>query len=186
MWRRQGLVFRPVERGDMEVLRAHRNESVGTFRDPMHAWEGDQEDWFRSLNRERQAFMVFEGEVFDGGTTHLPVGLLRFTTFDWMNRSVHFGGCDVFAHARGRRIAVKISAAAAEYAFAEWGMHRIWGVALATNERMVRAMLSAGYVEEGRFRQAYWREGKWVDFVQVSRLSTDGQVVDTSAIPGGA
>lgn len=178
MWRRQGLVFRPVEREDMEVLRAHRNESVGTFRDPMHAWPGDQEDWFRSLNRDRQAFMVYDADA-----PAVPVGLLRFTTFDWMNRSVHYGGCDVFAGARGKRYAVKISAAAAEYAFAEWGMHRIWGVALATNDRMIRAMLSAGYVEEGRFRQAYWREGKWVDFVQVGRLSTDGQVADNDWIP---
>lgn len=186
MWTRQGLTFRPVERGDLDTLRAHRNESVGGFRDPMHAWEADQETWFRTLGRERQAFVVLDHMYDSDPRTKIKgvrgydrVGLLRFSDFDWTNRGVGYTGCDVFAHARARGYATRISLAAAEYAFEEWGMHRVWGEALETNAPMLRALRAAGYVDEARFREAVWRGGRWLDFLRLSKLSTDAPAVRT-------
>lgn len=191
-WQRQGLTFRPVARGDLDLLRQHRNDSAGSFRDPMHAWAADQDAWFRSLSRERQAFMVLDEEQWETASDptlpkHMQgqqpvnavaerpirVGLLRFSDYDWINRSVGFTGCDVFIHARGRGYATRICKAAAEYAFEEWGLHRIWGQATQTNEPMLRALRAAGYRDEARFRGALWRGGRYIDFLQLSRLAED-------------
>ena len=164
-WARHGLLFRPVEREDLPLLRQHRNEAVGSFRDPMHAWPADQEAWYRSLNRESQAFLA-SSEV-EGHA----IGLLRFPTFDWINRSVGHIGCDVFQAHRGRGHGAQIMRAAAEYAFVTWGMHRIWSQTRASNQAMIRTLEKAGYVEEGRLREALWSDAGYEDFVQFSRLN---------------
>jgi RimJ/RimL family protein N-acetyltransferase len=58
----------------------------------------------------------------------------------------------------------------ARYAFGELGVHRLSLRVIASNERAVRAYRRAGFVEEGRLRQSFLRDGAWHDELVMGHL----------------
>lgn len=58
----------------------------------------------------------------------------------------------------------------ADYAFREMGLHRIQLAVAPFNRAGVRAYEKAGFVEEGRHREAVWHDGRWYDEVLMSLL----------------
>jgi RimJ/RimL family protein N-acetyltransferase len=57
-----------------------------------------------------------------------------------------------------------------EYAFREMGLHRVQLVVAPFNGAGIRAYEKAGFVEEGRHREAVWHDGRWYDEVLMSVL----------------
>lgn len=57
-----------------------------------------------------------------------------------------------------------------DYAFREMGLHRIQLVVAPFNRAGIRAYEKAGFVEEGRHRDAVWHDGRWYDEVLMSIL----------------
>jgi RimJ/RimL family protein N-acetyltransferase len=57
-----------------------------------------------------------------------------------------------------------------DYAFREMGLHRIQLEVSSFNQAGFRAYEKAGFVEEGRHRQAVWHDGHWYDEVMMSIL----------------
>ena len=58
----------------------------------------------------------------------------------------------------------------AGYAFREMGLHRVELMVAAFNPAGIRAYEKAGFVEEGRHREACWHDGRWYDEVLMSIL----------------
>lgn len=56
------------------------------------------------------------------------------------------------------------------YAFREMGLHRIQLTVMPFNQAGIRAYEKAGFVEEGRHRDAIWHDGRWYDEVLMSVL----------------
>ncbi|MBA3945970.1 MAG: GNAT family N-acetyltransferase [Herpetosiphonaceae bacterium] len=56
------------------------------------------------------------------------------------------------------------------WAFQIHNLHRIELETWATNERALRAYRAAGFVEEGRLRDAVWLDGQFVDVVIMSAI----------------
>jgi len=56
------------------------------------------------------------------------------------------------------------------YGFREMGLHRIQLVVAPYNPAGIRAYQKAGFVEEGRYRQAVLHDGRWYDEVLMSIL----------------
>jgi RimJ/RimL family protein N-acetyltransferase len=59
------------------------------------------------------------------------------------------------------------------YGFDELGLHRIGLMANGFNERGLAAYRKAGFVEEGRTREAIFRSGAWHDQVQMGILARE-------------
>lgn len=57
-----------------------------------------------------------------------------------------------------------------DYAFREMGLHRIQLTVAPFNQAGIRAYEKAGFVEEGRRRDAVWHDGQWYDEVLMSLL----------------
>ncbi len=57
-----------------------------------------------------------------------------------------------------------------DYAFREMGLHRIQLTVAPFNPAGIRAYGKAGFVEEGRHREAVWHDGRWYDEVMMSVL----------------
>jgi RimJ/RimL family protein N-acetyltransferase len=57
-----------------------------------------------------------------------------------------------------------------DYAFREMGLHRIQLSVAPFNRAGIRAYEKAGFVEEGRRRDAVWHDGRWYDEVLMSLL----------------
>lgn len=59
------------------------------------------------------------------------------------------------------------------YGFREVGLRRVWLHVWAYNERAIRTYRKAGFVEEGRLRDAVFHDGRWHDQLVMSAIATD-------------
>ena len=59
------------------------------------------------------------------------------------------------------------------FGFRELGLHRIQLDVYSYNARAIAAYRKAGFVEDGRRREAVWRDGRWYDEVQMSILDRE-------------
>lgn len=175
-FKRQELLFREVEREDLALLRDLRNdpESWPGWRDPRSVQTmEEQEMWYQTLDREKQAFVVEDESValryIDGDKTDWRVGLLRFT-IDPLTRTGAMVGCDVFEWARGKGYGKRIMRAGAEYLILDLGMHRVTSQAMPSNPAAQKMILAAGFRHEGTWKDYLWRDGKWNDFEQYAIL----------------
>jgi RimJ/RimL family protein N-acetyltransferase len=56
------------------------------------------------------------------------------------------------------------------YGFDILNLHRIYLRVFADNQRAMHAYEQVGFVHEGRFREAEWRHGRWLDLLYMSVL----------------
>jgi RimJ/RimL family protein N-acetyltransferase len=59
------------------------------------------------------------------------------------------------------------------YGFTMRNLHRIWLDTTASNEAALRSYAAAGFVEEGRLREAAFVNGRYVDAVRMAVLRSD-------------
>ncbi|WP_433302330.1 GNAT family N-acetyltransferase [Actinoplanes sp. CA-030573] len=59
------------------------------------------------------------------------------------------------------------------YGFRELGLHRIQLQVLGSNERAIHTYAKAGFVEEGRDREAVYRGGRWHDQLRMAILDRE-------------
>ena len=60
-----------------------------------------------------------------------------------------------------------------DHAFSALNLHRVALSVFAFNERAIRAYLRVGFVDEGRSREAIWRDGRWWDEIHMSVLEPE-------------
>jgi RimJ/RimL family protein N-acetyltransferase len=90
---------------------------------------------------------------------------------DLHNRTSHLG-LSLRPAFRGRGLGTDVVLALCEYGFAVRGLHRLQVDTLASNTAMIRAAARAGFVHEGRLRQAAWVNGEFADEVILGMLAT--------------
>jgi len=91
---------------------------------------------------------------------------------DLHNRTAHLG-LSLRPAFRGRGLGADVVMALCEYGFAVRGLHRLQVDTLASNTAMIRAAKRAGFVSEGRLRQADWVNGEFADEVILGLLVAD-------------
>src|SRR5271169_877521 len=82
-----------------------------------------------------------------------------FWAIDLHNRTAHLG-LSLRPAFRGRGLGTDVVVALCEYGFAVRGLHRLQVDTLAGNTAMIWAAERAGFVPEGRLRQAAWVSGE--------------------------
>ncbi|GLZ01915.1 hypothetical protein Acsp02_91660 [Actinoplanes sp. NBRC 103695] len=70
------------------------------------------------------------------------------------------------------------------YGFTELGLHRVQLTVIGSNERGIATYLRAGFVEEGRAREAVFRGGAWHDLVHMGVLSREWSAAASHLRPG--
>jgi hypothetical protein len=71
-----------------------------------------------------------------------------------------------------------------EHAFTRLGLHRVALSVFAFNERAIRAYRKAGFVIEGRAREAIWRDGRYWDELTMSVLESEWRVTRVARAEG--
>lgn len=169
--------------GRLVVLRRHRQENlphvIRWYRDPELARLTryqtrpmsleEIESFFRSrlLSSEALAYAIHER-----GSERL-IGVTTFSALDPDNGSALFhitiGERDTW----GRGYGTEATELMLSHAFERLGLHRVGLSVFAFNDRAIRAYEKAGFTEEGRLRDAVWRDGHWWDEVQMGILESD-------------
>ena len=87
-------------------------------------------------------------------------------------------GVMIGAPYQGRGLGTDAVRTLVEYGFTELGLHRVHLSVNSDNPAAIAAYRKAGFVEEGRLREAFFRGGRWHDDVKMGMLERDFQQRD--------
>jgi RimJ/RimL family protein N-acetyltransferase len=101
------------------------------------------------------------------------IGGVELDQIDWRNRSAALAVWIGDRAYRQRGCGSDAMGLAINYAFKLLGLNRVGYLVAATNEPAVQAYRHVGFVEEGRMRQALYRDGGYHDVVSLGLLRED-------------
>jgi RimJ/RimL family protein N-acetyltransferase len=167
--RKVGL--RARDEADVAVLHAELYEDIATrVRTDSRPWRpippGSAASPY-AVGEPRDDVAVFSVVELAGGEL---AGEALLWAIDLHNRMAHLG-VSLRPAFRGRGLGADVVVALCEYGFAVRGLHRLQVDTLAGNTAMIRAAERAGFVPEGRLRQAAWAGGDFADVVILGLLA---------------
>jgi RimJ/RimL family protein N-acetyltransferase len=118
---------------------------------------------------ERRVLIEVDGE---------RAGSLAYEIVNERSRIVRLGGLAVHPAFRGRRVADDAARLLQRQLIRERGFHRLELEVYAFNARALAHAERAGFVREGVKRNAYWRDGAWVDSVLFALTAEDLALLD--------
>ena len=164
------LVIRIMEREDMEDARLLHNEdsTLNRLTDVAHVSTESQQAWFQSVSTSRSSSRYVARFRQDGSF----VGVFRIDRIDPWNRNA-IVGADVVPALRGQGLATELFRYFLKYLFDQRGLHRLALVTMETNAPALALYRKMGFVEEGRERQAIFRDGGYHDLVCMGLLADE-------------
>lgn len=152
-----GVSLLPLDSSDMATIRAWRNHP-GVWR-----WcrqhdmisDYDQERWFKRQAEDPSI------KMYKIGTSQGPVGVCGLTSIDPVNRRAEFSIYIAPEHQR-KGLARRALNTLMAHGFRNLGLHNIWGESFDGNpaQDLFREL---GFKEEGRRRNFYFRDGRFID-----------------------
>lgn len=171
MYKFDGLYFRALELSDLEPIRGMRNDPSTwcNLTDITFLTSEAQLGWFRSLHKSTHRHRYYAV----CNRKESLVGLVRMDEIDLINRSARVG-CDVFPKYRGKGIGSNIMRGVVRYCFDQLNLHRVWLAVLETNVPAIRVYRKAGFKPEGRYTEAIYRNGRYLDYWLFSIIKSNG------------
>jgi RimJ/RimL family protein N-acetyltransferase len=143
------------------IWRETEYDSPGLY-EPMYPPESVEkaDQWFEDIVKLQGERHIRLGIFLSDGH---PIGDVALQDIDWKNRSASIGmGLSKLAYRRkgyGRE-ALRLMLS---YGFTHVGLERVWATTLATNLPAQHSLAAAGFILEGREREAVWFDGRRVD-----------------------
>ena len=169
--------------GRSVVLRRHRPENLETvvrwYHDPelarltryqtrpMSREEVERFFHARLMSADSVAYAIHERP------SDRLIGVTTFSSLDGDNGSALFHITIGERDAWGRGHGTETAAMMLKHAFERLELHRVGLSVFSFNERAIRSYVKAGFVEEGRLREAILRDGRYWDEVLMGSLRTD-------------
>lgn len=177
------LEMRELARGDLDAINAWRadRDTVACLGAPFrYIGREVDEAWFDSYLKGRTSCV--RCVAVDSGEPETPLGLATIASISWVHRTCTFH-IQVSPEARGRGVGKFALDAMLRHAFLDLGMNRVELDVLEANARARRMYEKAGFVAEGRRRQAAFKEGSYVDMVVMGLLRDEWEA--KSEVSGG-
>lgn len=133
-----------------------------------------EENWFEDLLRKpmEEHPLVLEIDTPEGW---IPIGNTSFLNIDWKNRSTEIGifiGEKRFWNQGYGKKALRIML---RHGFLNLNLNRIFLRVYETNPRAIHAYEHAGFIPEGRLREAKFQNGRYIDVLLMSVLKSEWQ-----------
>lgn len=175
------LRFRAAERSDIPQFLKWINDPEVT-ENLMHHYPisiTEEESWYESMIKNPAAEHVLVMEVKKAGEdqpdsdTWFPIGNIQFLDIHW--RGLHteigimIGEKDYWDQGYGTE-AMRLML---EHGFGTLNLHRIWLQVYNKNIRGIRAYDKAGFIVEGRLREAHYQHGRYYDTIIMSVLRSE-------------
>ena len=132
----------------------------------------EEEQWYTNMIGRPKAEhnMVIEIQQQSQGEANIPIGTCKFFNIDWRNRSgelsIMIGEKEFWDQGFGTeamRLLLK-------HGFHSLNLHRICLQVFANNKRAIHVYEKVGFKQEGVFRQAFYKHGKYIDIQLMSVL----------------
>ena len=172
--------FRGVERDDIPTFVTWLNDPDVIqgllIHNPLSL--ADEENWFERMNTRPPDEHVFGIEARipgdkDNQETWKLIGTYAFDGIEWRTHSAEFGiliGDKSYWNKGYGTEAVRLLC---QHGFKTLNLNRIYLHVFETNPRAIRAYEKAGFVVEGRERQAEFKDGKFIDVLRMSLLRNE-------------
>lgn len=134
--------------------------------------QAEEEKWFEKMLERPAVEHPLVIEVKDGETWKM-VGNCGYHNLDWRVRSAELG---IFIGDKSfwnQGHGTEVMRLLLRYGFITLNLNRIYLRVFETNPRAIRAYEKAGFVHEGRMRQAEFRDGKYIDVLLMSVLRSE-------------
>lgn len=155
------IYFRPIELEDEPLLQRWVNDPDNwrmlNHRGPLSSMA--EREWIQSLVKNRTEY-VFGIVAKDAARL---IGTAGLRDINPISRRASFGICIGDAEFRGRGYGTEATALGVRYGFEELNLNRIELGVFADNARAILTYQKVGFVHEGTFRQAVYRNGEFVD-----------------------
>jgi RimJ/RimL family protein N-acetyltransferase len=165
--------MRKIEETDLDPLLELKRESWPFTHHTTIANRADQVRWFHGLGDEvhspRNLVLsagLAESEVFEG------FGVFKIFDVDYISRHARVGW-DIFSKHRGNGLGRRLVEAGAAFSFEILNLNRLSAEILDGNERSRRCAAAAGFLSEGRLRNAVYKNGRYVDSLLFGLLRSD-------------
>ncbi len=166
--KRVGL--RAIEQADLSQLLQWRNqpEFRRFFREYRELNNENQQQWFEKyVLNDRDTIMFAIVEL----TTKELIGACGLCYIDWINRSADFsiyiGKDNLYIDST---FAIEAAQLMEKYGFEELNLHRLWAEIYSIDEAKVKFFKELKFIQEGRFKDTHWTEGKWVDSIYYGKI----------------
>lgn len=101
------------------------------------------------------------------------IGNGRLSQIDWVNKECVYGRLIGEKNLKGKGFGSEALILLLRYAFSVLGMNRVYSSAVITNKISIRSNLKIGMKKEGIFKEASYKNGKFVDRVAFAFLAKD-------------
>lgn len=170
----QRLRLRAVEREDLPKFVEWMNDPEVTYgllmRIPLSL--ADEQRWFEGLAQRTPAERVLAIDVQDGDTWQL-IGSTGFHDVESIDREAEFGISIGEKTVWNQGYGTEATRLMLQHGFETLNLNRIYLRVYETNPRATRAYEKAGFVHEGRMRQAVYKQGKYIDVLLMSILRSE-------------
>lgn len=166
--------FRAIEKADLPKFVSWLNDPEVrqglSMNRPLSLAE--EEDWFASMMESptQERPLAIEIQPDPDRDEWVFVGNCGLIQINWENRSaeagIHIGEKIYWGQGFGTR-AMRLLC---QHVFEDLNLHRLWLRVFENNQRAIRAYEKAGFSPEGRFREAKYLQGQYVDVLIMSIL----------------
>ena len=143
------------------------NSMLGSF---LFISKDSQLNWIRSLEDKKDSmYCILEIKENKSWT---KIGLIRINHIDFINRSASVGG-DIIKDYRGKGFAKEMFELIFKLCFDYLNLHRLWLLVLENNDIAINLYNKLGFINEGKQREAIFRNGKYLDYIMMSILFSE-------------
>ena len=171
--------LRAAEREDIPMFLRWINDEDVTENLPslMPISQFEEEDWYESMMKKPASEHALVIEIKDEKKkdNYIPIGNCTFFHINWINRSTEIGIMIGEKSFWNKGYGTETMRLMLEHGFNTLNLHRIWLRVLPDNKRGIRAYEKAGFTYEGKYRQAQYKNGKYLDVLLMSILKDEWQ-----------
>jgi RimJ/RimL family protein N-acetyltransferase len=157
--------LRPFVESDLPTYVRWRNDpEVAKYLARSEMSPDDVRAWFEGAGTNHRYGVELNGKL---------VGYGVIEQIDTTNKKCEVGVIIGEKNEWGKGLGRTVARELTRIAIHELDLHRVLAVASAENPASIACFKAAGFCEEGRLRDAYYREGRFIDLVLLSVLSNE-------------
>jgi RimJ/RimL family protein N-acetyltransferase len=135
----------------------------------------EEEEWFAGILKSSPQERPLAIEILpeEDAQDWIFVGNCSLIHLNWENRSAEIGIHIGEKQYWDRGFGTEAMQLMCRHAFDDLNLHRLWLQVFETNQRAIRAYEKAGFILEGKFREAKYLNGRYVDVLIMSILKPE-------------
>lgn len=173
------IMLREYRREDLPWIRLWVNnpDIVGNLSD-IFLYPHTQESTEAFVDRMLEGDPNSRGFVICEQGSEQYIGNVNLDSIDWKNRVGTIGIVIGSPEHLGLGIGTEAMKLLIDFSFRELNLNRLQLEVYDFNERAYRSYVKCGFVEEGRLRQRLYRNGKYIDVIQMGLLRAEWEAAE--------